>query len=73
MILTGLWCSRDKPTMNTFLKPLVESADKLYSQGKINSYRLHNKMKVAMFSYIKPYLDQFTTTVFKVNDANSHN
>lgn len=33
MILCGLWCSASKPTMNFFLKPLIESANKLYHNG----------------------------------------
>ena len=36
MILAGLWCGEDKPTINYFLKPLIESANELYEKG-INS------------------------------------
>ena len=34
MILVGLWCNKEKPTMNMFLKPLVDAANELYNEGK---------------------------------------
>ena len=33
MILVGLWCAKEKSSMNTFLRPLVDSANELYHQG----------------------------------------
>lgn len=33
MILGGLWFDKEKPTMNLFLKPLVESLNELYHKG----------------------------------------
>ena len=47
MILAGLWCSRDKPTMNMFLKPLVDSANNLYHTG---SYMYANFKNVALIA-----------------------
>lgn len=34
MILGGLWCSREKPLMNTFLKPLIDCFNDLFMNGK---------------------------------------
>ena len=42
MILTGLWCSRDKPVMNMYLKPLIESVNELYSKGLFLFHIVHN-------------------------------
>ena len=33
MILAALWCNKVKPTMNNYLKPVVESASDLYTKG----------------------------------------
>lgn len=38
MILSGLWCSGEKPNMNMFLKPLVTSANELYTNGNKDGY-----------------------------------
>lgn len=35
MLLAGVWYSKDKPTMTTFLKPIVEEINSLYTQGKV--------------------------------------
>lgn len=40
MILGGLWYSKDKPTMSTYLRPLVEAINHLYTAG--NYVRLYN-------------------------------
>lgn len=34
MILVGLWCNKEKPTMNMFLKPLADAANEIYNEGK---------------------------------------
>lgn len=34
MILGGLWYSKDKPTMTTFLRPLIDDLNDLYVNGK---------------------------------------
>lgn len=33
MILAGLWCNSEKPSMNFFLKPLIDLANELYHKG----------------------------------------
>lgn len=35
IILAGLWCSREKPPMNVFLKPLIESLNDLFNNGNV--------------------------------------
>lgn len=35
MLLCGLWWSKEKPTMNMFMKPLVDQANELYQKGEI--------------------------------------
>lgn len=37
MLLAGVWYSKDKPTMTTFLKPIVEEINSLYTQGLVIS------------------------------------
>ena len=38
MLLAGLWFDAQKPTMSTFLSPLMTSLNRLYVEGKtINS------------------------------------
>ena len=34
-MLVGLWCSEEKPVMNAFLRPLMDSLNDLYVNGKI--------------------------------------
>ena len=34
MILSAIWCSQSKPTMNVFMKPLLDSVNELYTKGK---------------------------------------
>ena len=34
MLLGGLWYGSEKPTMTTFLLPLLKSMNELYSKGK---------------------------------------
>ena len=41
-MLAALWFSADKPTMNTFLGPLVDSINELYTKGM-------NKLIVLVF------------------------
>ena len=33
MMLAGIWCSKEQPIMNVFLKPLVDSLNDLYKNG----------------------------------------
>ena len=33
MLLAGVWYSKDKPTMTTFLKPIIEEINELYVHG----------------------------------------
>ena len=33
MLLAGMWFSRDKPSMNTFLRPIIDDVNELYSKG----------------------------------------
>ena len=33
MCLAGMWFSRDKPTMNTVLKPIIDEINALYTEG----------------------------------------
>lgn len=40
-ILSGIWCAKEKPTMNLFLKPLMDSMNELYFKG-IMQLSLHN-------------------------------
>ena len=46
MILAGLWYSKEKPTMQLFLKPIVEELSKLETSGKaklrLNSMQCNN-------------------------------
>ena len=35
MLLAGIWYSKDKPTMTTFLKPIIEEINELYTHGNI--------------------------------------
>ena len=35
MILAGLWFDVDKPTMATFLQPLMQEMNELYEKGTI--------------------------------------
>ena len=41
MILAGLWYSRDKPTMTTFLRPLIDELNCLYKDGNVTKCVLH--------------------------------
>ena len=34
MILRAIWFSARKPTMSTFLRPLIDSIDDLYTNGR---------------------------------------
>ena len=34
IILGGLWFSKEKPTMSTFMKPFVQKLNKLYHEGR---------------------------------------
>ena len=36
MLLGGFWFDTKKPTMSTFLYPLISSFDQLHSSGKYN-------------------------------------
>ena len=38
MLLAGLWYSKEKPTMNTFLLPLIEELNQLYEEGECKNY-----------------------------------
>ena len=38
MILGALWFSVQKPTMSTFLRPLIDSINDLYTNGKYLKY-----------------------------------
>jgi hypothetical protein len=35
MLLAGVWYSRDKPTMTTFLKPIIDEINELYVHGNV--------------------------------------
>lgn len=41
MMLCGVWCSKDKPSMNFFLKPSIEAANKLFYSGTYNTALKH--------------------------------
>ena len=41
MILTGLWCSKEKPRMNILLHPLIDAANELYRKGIQFSEYMH--------------------------------
>ncbi len=34
-MLAGLYCGSGKPPMNSFLRPLMETMNKLYTHGKL--------------------------------------
>ena len=39
VLLGGMWfCKSDKPPMNSFLLPIIEDVNKLYTTGKIIYY-----------------------------------
>ena len=40
MLLVGLWYSREKPTMTTYLKPFVDSINELLEKGEMECPRL---------------------------------
>jgi hypothetical protein len=42
MMLVGLWCSDEKPPMNVFLRPLLDSLNELYVNGKFADVIYHN-------------------------------
>ena len=40
MILGGIWFSEDKPTMNSFLKPIIDEINCLYSEGTVPRFSI---------------------------------
>ena len=36
MLLCGMWFDREKPSMTTFIKPIIEQINKLYLQGTVH-------------------------------------
>ena len=36
LILAGIWFSKDKPTMESYMHPLVEKVNELYYDGMLN-------------------------------------
>lgn len=43
ILLCGQWYSREKPSnlaMHTFLRPLMETLNRLYTEGKVDLYVL---------------------------------
>ena len=51
MLLAGLWYSKEKPTMNTFLTPLIDELNDLYENGKALA-SLTAKYKCIMLSFL---------------------
>jgi hypothetical protein len=42
MLLAGIWYSKVKPTMTTFLKPIIEEINELYTHGNVVLYFTYN-------------------------------
>ena len=35
MVLAGMWFSKDKPTMNSYLRPIIDEINDLYATGML--------------------------------------
>jgi hypothetical protein len=56
MILGAVWFSKDKPTMTTYLKPLMTSINELSYEGKYVLYIYRLNFTRSENTYINEYL-----------------
>ena len=51
MVLAGMWFSKDKPTMNSYLRPIIDEINDLYATGMLFVFVNHFDVELKFLWY----------------------